>query len=119
MQASLSLPFGSKRPGFYTLDGEMRAVTFCQANADAQSFDGGLTRVDVGYHGTGAPYISCLVSGDELCGCSWPLDSTKSLAACVNISSDSSVDVMSAAGVSTPMPAAVLVALGVIVLQRG
>ena len=96
--ASLSLPFGNTSAGmidtsgFYVLDDSLRAVVLTGAAAGAASFDGGLTTLDVGYHGPGA-FTACLVSGTQLCGCGWPLIESAALGSCVPLDSDAVQDV--------------------------
>ena len=95
--ATLSLPFGDASAsvvhtsGFYVLDDTLRAVVLTGAAAGAASFDGGVTTLDVGYHGPGA-FTACLVSGTQLCGCGWPLVESASLAKCVPLDSDAVQD---------------------------
>ena len=89
---NMTFPFGiaPNRSGFFTMDGARRAFTFIQAvEGLAASFDGGITTLDVGYHGKGA-FTTCVVSEQSLCGCGWPLTNTLAQK-CVPLNSDLSV----------------------------
>ena len=94
----LHLPFGAAPDGFYSLTGALRAVTFSQASRGAMSFNGGVDTLDVGYHGKGSPFVSCLMSADALCGCSWPLDEAWALSVCVPLNSSQTQSAQTADG---------------------
>ena len=87
--SNMTLPFGvtPDRAHFYTMNGSARTVTFIQAvDGKAASFDGGKTTLDVGYHGRGS-FTACVLSGESLCGCSWPLTEAAAME-CVPLNSD-------------------------------
>ena len=61
--------------------------------------------MDVGYHGKGYPFSACLIDGERICGCGWPLDVEEAKKSCVPMrgnetvaaATKGSIDVISAA----------------------
>ena len=95
----IALPFGdtSRGPTFLRLSVNFRIVSLAQASEGAQSFDGGRSAIDIGYHGKGS-FTQCLLNGTHLCGCGYPLDVGAARRSCAALAANSTYEAFPASG---------------------